>query len=454
MSTYKRKYSKAEKAAYARKMAAARARKSRSNAVSRGYVRPARPSRGGLKYPGAGEAIGSTVGSMFGPAGSLAGAAIGHGAHKLLHALTGFGDYHVTENTLLKGGMSPPQIINSSSRGGFIVRHREYLVDITATEVFTVTPYDINPGLNDSFPWLSGLASCFEEYRFRGLVYEFKSMSSDAVLSTATNSALGTVIMATSYNVLNPPFVSKQAMENYEFANSSKPSCSFYHPIECKKSLTPVSELFVRVGGLESYSDQRLYDMGKFQIATQGQQADGGVIGELWCTYEVEFFKPKFGAEDDILFDGFTFASSISGAAPFGIAYAGSSQNNLGGTVNLASATYTFPRGIEHGDCFIVSYTNIGSATVTLALPTITANGGTTILPFYNGGTYSAITCPQTGATTSRYTVTFIIRIDTPDSETAGFSFGLAGTVPNGAEECALTVSVVRDDMSALPVPD
>jgi hypothetical protein len=39
------------------------------------------------------------------------------------------------------------------------------------------------------FPWLSNIAQNFESYKLRGLVFEFKSMSGDAL--TSTNTALG-----------------------------------------------------------------------------------------------------------------------------------------------------------------------------------------------------------------------------------------------------------------------
>jgi hypothetical protein len=40
-------------------------------------------------------------------------------------------------------------------------------------------------------------------------------------------------------------------------------------------------------------ADKQFYDLGLFQLATQGMQNAVGTIGELWCSYEVEFFKPQ-----------------------------------------------------------------------------------------------------------------------------------------------------------------
>jgi len=203
--------------------------------------------------------------------------------------VTGFGDYQVNGNSLMKGD-SVPAVRNTP--GGMIIRHREYIADIYANSGFYNTVFDINPGLGGVFPWLADIANCFEEYRFRGLIFEFKSMSADNVLSTTTTStALGTVIMATQYNSLQANFTDKRTMENYEFANSAKPSVSFIHPVECQANLDANTHLYVRQGPFTG--DQRLYDIGQFQVAVQGMAFNGGVIGEIWCSYEIEFFKPK-----------------------------------------------------------------------------------------------------------------------------------------------------------------
>lgn len=215
-------------------------------------------------------------------------------------AIRGFGAYKIGNNSVLAGGMSPPMIVNSVRSGGMIVRHREYLRDITASNLFKGTTFTINPGLPETFPWLAQIAGSFEQYRMRGLLFEYKTTSSDTILSSATSTALGTVVMGTQYNVLDEPFDNKFEMENYEFSNSSKPSLSMIHPIECAKSQTPISLLYVRTPSTDtSKGDPRLYDLAKFTIATVGMQGqfntpqqNNAAIGELWCTYEVEFFKP------------------------------------------------------------------------------------------------------------------------------------------------------------------
>ena len=93
-------------------------------------------------------------------------------------------------------------------------------------------------------------------------------MYSDAVVTA--NGSLGSIILATEYNAGAPPFANKQAMENYEFAQSCKPSCSVLHPIECARSQSVLSELYVRTGIVPPNEDVKTYDFANFYFASQG----------------------------------------------------------------------------------------------------------------------------------------------------------------------------------------
>lgn len=205
--------------------------------------------------------------------------------------IRGNGDYSIS-GTIMSG--STPKMHNS--KGGIVISHCEYISDIatgTGTPTaFNIDGFPINPGISSTFPWLSQVAQNFEEYQIKGMAFHYKSLSVDAIASTSVN--LGAVIMATDYNVNHGLFNSKAAMENYEFSVSAKPSVSMLHPIEVKPSQTVLPRLYVRTEGQNIASqDQRLFDIGLFQIATQGLPAAAKSIGELWVTYEIEFFKPS-----------------------------------------------------------------------------------------------------------------------------------------------------------------
>jgi len=382
-------YSDADKVAYYRAKAAKagyrraagptnyKGRAKYVTARSEARLKEAEAKRNATKDPGvissiggvAGQYIGSTFGGPIGAAaGSFLGGKLGH----LVEKITGFGDYKIANNSIMKGGMSPPYVVNSMNKGSVIIRHREYIGDVKATQVFTVQSFPINPGLASTFPWLSQIAGSFEQFRMRGCLFEFLSTSSDALLSSSTSTALGTVNMATQYDVAHPPFTDKRSMLNHEFSNSSKPSCSFIHPIECKKSRTPVTELYTRFGSVPAGSDPHLYDLGNFQIATEGMQATGGVLGELWVTYEVELMKQQFFIES---FTDHWYFSSATAAAWLGV---GATKHvlrpgsTIGGTINDAGNVYSFPDYVPYGK-YLCTYFIVGeTATVGEVSPSLT----------------------------------------------------------------------------------
>jgi len=181
---------------------------------------------------------------------------------------------------------------------GITVVHKEYIRDIFPSDAFQVQLFSLNPGLANTFPWLAQITDAYEQYRFRALVFEFKSTASIFVPGAQTQSQ-GSVVMACDYNANNKPFTSKREMENYVGANSCTPTANMAMSVNV---MNPVTDLaYIRLGTpSEKNYDLRLYDIGNFQIATVGNQVNGvpgspqGSIGELWVTYQLELFKPKY----------------------------------------------------------------------------------------------------------------------------------------------------------------
>lgn len=272
--------------------------------------------------------------------------------------LMGYGSYKKVGKSgrRIKMGNSAPRIRNSNGR--FIISHTEYLGDLVSNAAFVNTSFTLNPGLEAGAEggftaWLPRVAANFEQWKPRGICFTYKSTSSDAVLSTAANSALGTVSMATDYNVLNPPFGNKLQMENYEFSNSCKPSVNMIHCVECARAQTTIDEMYIRTSAVPAGGDPRLYDLGTFQLATSGQQVAGGILGELWVSYEIEFLKPRLnvgGVDADVSFDHFeifgttgTQTAAVTPATPWGtsttVPIYPTTQSTLGGVLTGGAVT-------------------------------------------------------------------------------------------------------------------
>lgn len=206
-------------------------------------------------------------------------------------AITGGGVYKVSKNSITMGTQVPNF---RNGKHSIIISNREFLTDVLSVgAAFDISDaYPINPGMAQTFPWLHTIANCFEEYILHGVVFYYKSTCGNSVGSTTTS--LGTIMMATNYNVSAPAFATKVEMENHEFGMSKKPSLDMIHPIECASKEDVLRAQYIRSEAVASGLDPRFYDHGNFYFATQGQQA-ASTCGELWISYDIELLKPKTG---------------------------------------------------------------------------------------------------------------------------------------------------------------
>ena len=225
-------------------------------------------------------------GAMFGASGAAMGGMAGRG----IASLSGFGAYTIRKNDILQLDEGMQVASFGDMNHGVVIMHREYIADVTPSEIFNLKSYPINPGLSQTFPWLSQIAPNFDQYQILGMVFHFKSTASEF---GAANLALGTIIMASDYDSADTNYFNKLEMENAQYSTSAKPSVDCIHAIECDPSITFAPIKYVRDSAVPANKDIRLYDHANFQLATIGQPFSTGTIGELWVTYKIAFFKPQ-----------------------------------------------------------------------------------------------------------------------------------------------------------------
>jgi hypothetical protein len=287
------------------------------------------------------------------------GATIGTGLGAALSRWLGMGDYTVNQNSIVSRASNSVPSMHKNDQT-VVIRHREYIGPISGTTSFAVAyELPINPGLASTFPWLSGIATNFQEYKIRGMVYHYVPTSGTAI--SGTNSALGAVMIQTSYRATESAPASKVTMLNEYWANEVVPSDTMAHPIECDPKENPFAVHYVRSGNIPS-GDLLLYDVGKTFVATQGMQGTN-VVGDLWVTYEVELKKPM------------VTSNVISPSLYYSARWFGGLQSNLFqgpifgpivGTLNITtgvSNVITIPRG-TFGE-FTISVTMSSAAGLT-----------------------------------------------------------------------------------------
>lgn len=428
-----RRYTDAEKIAYYKRRALAaekgnKAPATRSTTRTSSYTPKTRYTGYGAykkqtyakpPKPPAKKSIGQSIGQTI-------GGGIGLGVEQLIRWATGMGDYNVSKNVLLT--QDPPVMVNRDNHGGVVIRHREYLGDVITSSVagaFRVQGFGLNPGNQYTFPFLSQVAANYEQYSLEGVIFEFRSMSADALNST--NTALGQVIMATNYNAGSPLFEQKSEMENYEFGASCKPSCDMMHPIECAPRLTSVTELYVRTGAVPSGQDIRLYDWGLFQIATNGFQGTSVNVGELWVTYQICLLKPKMftalGNYNDV-YQSAGLDNSYTDANPLGTAGAAAIYSNTIGITNLTINTLNFPlNSIKQSYYVLIQW--LAQTAVAVVAPTLTLTNCTL-------GTYQPLEqIPAATTSSAQVSQKFCIQTD-GSSRTATVAWSNTGTLPTG----------------------
>jgi len=314
--------------------------------------------------------------------GRKIGGFIGDAAQKLFKSITGIGDYTVKHNTLLNAADPPEFVSPVSGKRCVCVRHREFISDVSGSIAFTnQQTLNLNPGLSATFPWLNRIAEQFEEYAIVGLVFQFKSTSA-ASITSGTNTAMGTVMMATQYNVNSPAFTDKVHLENYEFSTSCKPYENALHPVECDPSQNVSRELYVRNDSLVTTGqDLRLYDMGLFQLSTVGFQS-ANIIGELWASYDIELYKPRIAVASSRSIDEHFVIPLSTAAAPFTISSTGvtvSSSSRIpyaSGSIGWVSSTTLNLGSLPIGNYILRVLIDGGAAA--LVMPTIAVTGATT----------------------------------------------------------------------------
>lgn len=271
-------------------------------------------------------------------------------------------------NNIISGGRGldtnsvPNMLGNNDETGDIVICHREYVQDIYAPGVagsgvatsFSLQAFSLNPGLQNSFTWLSQIAENYDEYEFIQLIYHYRSTTTD--VGNSTSGQCGTVVMATNYNASADIFVDKQNMVEYVHAHSCKLTEHMSHGVECDPSKTAGSScLYVRTNPVVPSQDLKTYDHGKFQIAICNCPVayNGFPVGELWVEYSVRLSKPKLYAARGLNIDCDIFTvvrgNSSSCLNPMGNVAANiltGQQNNIGCLINVATSgvvSITFP---------------------------------------------------------------------------------------------------------------
>jgi len=234
---------------------------------------------------------GGLAGGMLGQ--SALGTTAGTGLGAAISRWLGQGDYIVKSNSLVNS-LKPNGTIPSMHKNdqSVVVRHKEFVGELRGNTTFTnAFRYPLNPGVATTFPWLHTVAGQYSEYRIKGMVFHYIPTSGMSVASS--NTALGSVMFQTSYRATETPPGSKLEMMNEYWATEGRPCDEICHPIESDPKENPFNVQYVRTSALAPSENILMYDLGVTTVAVTGQQTANTVLGDIWCTYEIELKKPR-----------------------------------------------------------------------------------------------------------------------------------------------------------------
>lgn len=392
---------------------------------------------------------GSFLGSKIGM--GAAGHAAGRGVGARLSRLMGTGDYTTNQGDVIanslfgKGQQGGGPGTFEMSSGGVRIKHREYIQDIfLSTGIgpsFTNSTFIVNPGNSWVFPYLAQIAGNFEQYKFKGLVFEFVSSTSQF-----GQTALGTYVMAMEYNAAAPAFTSKPQMENSDYALSARLDKSGMYGVECAPGSQAQEYFYVRAPGQDVVPN--LYDVGLMQMGVATSTvAPGGVglvagsaIGELWVTYDVELIRPRIS----VFRPGYAHlrSTSVATLSPLGTT-ATQTINAYGSLTGMSGLGQTnrlyFPH-VTIGDVLQFSFTWEGTIGAAAAYPDTFPNG-MVAFSLLDGNTNNNAFCAPMSAVTTNMMLQKYFQITSDQPAEVFLDIGLGGTFPGGVTACDVVVN-------------
>jgi hypothetical protein len=165
------------------------------------------------------------------------------------------------------------------------IQHREFVTDIDAPDGAGIfQKFEVNPGLEDFFPWLSAVAQRFESYYF----HSFKLIYVPSV-STGTN---GSIAICPDYDAADDNSLASKS-ELMSFEDSVRGSWwSNFTMTSTPRNLRKSRTYYIRGQALNPDLDVKMYDTLQVNLIKACDQEIAGA-GELWVEYDIQLITPQ-----------------------------------------------------------------------------------------------------------------------------------------------------------------
>jgi len=297
-------------------------------------------------------------------------------------------------------------------QGGMRIVRREFIGTIlgqSPISAWTPTAVAINPGQQQSFPWLSLFGVLFESYTFNGLRYCI-----DPIVPKTEG---GNFLCGIDYDALDAAPTSDLEILQYNDCSDGALSEGAVVPCRGRDDNTLGRRRYTRPGSVPSTGDLKTYDVGNFYVvgltSTSTSAYVGQPVGRLFVEYDVEFFTPQFSLTTFAQ----TFSSRINAAGTVSkTAVLGTAPTYAGNLPVTASGnTITFAKAGQ----YLLDWISTGTG-LTVGTPTVTTSGAQV------SSTSLTAAVPTAGATNSLWSN--IVNVVEPGTVTTDWS-ALASTI-------------------------
>lgn len=335
------------------------------------------------------------LGDMYLPGIGAIAKPLGKKALDAFAKLTGFGDYTVSQNSIIgQPNVETPRAV--FGHGSERIKDSEFVQFLTfsgKTDFLQVENFLVNPMNSKLFPKLSKKAALFQQYFLHGAVFRLESTCSDSVTLTNNQMAIPVFMVVSNYDVNAPRPTSSKVALNQFFASSARCNKDLMHPIECDPALQPMKCLYLW-DKTTATKDQNLYNSCNTYIFSEGGVQNSPVTAfqtyKLFIDYDVELIKPKiYGTESSV--DKWQGTIPLTGL-PFG---AKSFMEDDSEHIGHPQYQYTFDGqkltfdSSYTGQILLSWYTNYSSGTP-VNNQSFTPSGGVSAAPYFLSDTISS----------------------------------------------------------------
>jgi hypothetical protein len=178
-------------------------------------------------------------------------------------------------------------IRNKMQRTSITVRHMEFVKIIKRTEPIdekgSREVFPVNPGVPETFPWLSGIANNFESYLFDELEFHY--------VPSCGTTTWGSIVIAPDYDAADDN-IGATRQELCTFDDSVRSSLWQCAVMKCARgNLRKMKTYFIRAK--DNSQDVKTYDVANVIIDMRTGASFGSEMGELWVRYKVRLFTPQ-----------------------------------------------------------------------------------------------------------------------------------------------------------------